>query len=164
MMSRFAKNERQKIIDGYLAATGRNMFVAGEFIDWLAGQPDHPAHPWFFGKDDAEAAREYRIGLARQMAAGLRITARVSEAPAQATQVSVTVREFPAFISPGAGRRDGGGYTPFDPASAVDMAELRRQGVVALHSWLRRYRGAFTDAEVAAVAGLLAEIESDQAA
>ena len=163
-MARFAKTDRQKIIDGYLAETGRNMFIPGEFIDWLGENPDHVAYPWFFAKDDAAAAREYRINMARQMAAGLRITARVSEAPSEARTVNVVVREFPAFMSPGAGRREGGGYVPFDPTSAVDMAELRRQGVMALHSWLKRYRGAFSDAEAAVIDGLLAEIEAAQAA
>lgn len=163
-MARFAKTERQRIIDGYLAETGRNMFHAGEFIDWLAEKPDHVAYPWFFAKDDAEAAREWRIQMARQMVAGLRIVAKVSEAPSEAKPVNVTVREFPAFLSPGAMRKFGGGYTPFDPADAGDMAELRRQGLMALHSWLKRYRGAFAEAEVAQIAGLIAEIEAAEAA
>ena len=44
------------------------MFVPHEFVDWLGGQPDHEAYEWFYGMDDVEAARQYRIGLARQMA------------------------------------------------------------------------------------------------
>lgn len=159
-MAGFPKAERQKIIDGYLAETGSNMFVASEFIDWLSGRPDHVAYPWFFGKDDAAAAREYRIGLARQMAAGLRITAKVSAAPSEAAEVTVTVREFPAYISPVSGRRNGGGYARFDPSDPESVAELRRQGLVALHSWLKRYRGAFIEQEVAVIEGLVADVEA----
>ena len=47
-MAKFTSADRQRIIDGYLSATGRNMFHPAEFIDWLEGQPDHEAHPWFF--------------------------------------------------------------------------------------------------------------------
>ena len=56
-MSRFKRKDRQRIIDGYLSATGRNLFVPAEFVDWLEGQTDHEAWPWFFGSGDAEAAR-----------------------------------------------------------------------------------------------------------
>lgn len=141
-MAGFPTKERQKIIDGYLAETGRNMFVPGEFIDWLSGQPDHVAYPWFFTKGDAEAAREYRIQLARQMASGLRIVAKTEDVK-KAKVVGITVREYPAFMSPAAGRRSGGGYEPFDPKDAVQVAELKRQGIVALKSWLNRYQSVF---------------------
>lgn len=141
-MAGFSRAERQSIVDDYLAATGRNSFHPAEFIDWLEGQPDHVAHPWFFGKDDAEAAREYRIGLARQMASGLRIVAQVEETDARPVSVSVAVREFPAMISPVAHRKDGGGYQRFDPQDSSAMAELQRQGATALRSWIARYRGA----------------------
>ena len=145
-MAGFAKKERQRIIDGYLVATGRNMFHAGGFIDWLEEQPDHEAYGWFFGKDEAAAAREYRIGLARQMASGLRIVARVSEAPSEGSVVSLTVREFPAYHSPMDGRRGGGGYVRTDPEDAAHIAELQRQGIVSLKSWLNRYGSAFGEA------------------
>lgn len=140
-MAGFPMKERQAIIDNYLAATGRNLFNPAEFIDWLGGQPDHEAYPWFFGMDDAAAAREHRIQMARQMANGLRITAQVSQAPAKASTVSVAVREFPAMISPVASRREGGGYVPFDPGDVQQGDELRRQGAQALRAWLARYRG-----------------------
>jgi hypothetical protein len=133
--------KRQAIIDGYLAATGRNMFNASEFIDWLAGRPDHEAYEWFYGMDDATAAREHRIALARSMASGLRITAEVQETPPASAPVKVEVREFPALVSPVAGRKDGGGYQPFNPDDPEMVAELRRQGAQALRSWLARYRG-----------------------
>ena len=148
-MAQFTKADRQRIIDGYLSETGRNMFVPGEFIDWLADNQDHEAHPWFFAKDDASAARVYRIGLARQMASGLRVVAEVSTT--QAKVVQIVVREFPAYVSPVASRKSGGGYEPFDPKDEAAMAELRRQGAVALQSWLRRYRGAFEGVDLSAV-------------
>src|SRR6056297_1230637 len=140
-MSGFPKKERQRIIDDYLSVTGRNMFVAGEFIDWLGDQPEHEAYPWFYGIDDADAAREYRIALARRMASGLRIVAPVSTAPDEAQVVQFSTREYPAYVSPVAGRKSGGGYTRFDPDDPEAVAELMRQGATSLKSWLERYRG-----------------------
>ena len=142
----FTKKDRQAIIDNYLAATGENLFIPGRFIDWLAGRPDHEAYPLFYGKSDAEAAREHRIWIARRMANGLRIVSQVSET--KANVVSVSVREFPAYLSPVAQRQGGGGYQPFEPEDAAQMAELRRQGAVAMRSWLNRYHGAFAAAGV----------------
>jgi hypothetical protein len=140
---------RQAIIDGYLIETGRNMFSAAEFIDWLEGQPDHEAHEWFFGMGDAEAARQHRIALARRMASGLRIVAKVETK--QARVVQITEREYPAYVSPVASRKHGGGYERFDPKDGASMDELRRQGRTALQSWLDRYRGAFADADLTAL-------------
>jgi hypothetical protein len=147
-MAGFPKKKRQQIIDGYLAATGSNMFVASEFIDWLGGQPDHEAYEWFFGQGDEEAARQHRIQMARNMANGLRISARVSEAPEKAEAVSVSVREYPALVSPMAGRKSGGGYEAFHPDDPAMVAELQRQGAQALRSWLHRYRGVAEQAGV----------------
>lgn len=140
-MGGFPMKKRQAIIDGYLVATGANLFDPAAFIDWLSGQPDHEAYEWFFAKDDAAAAREYRIGMVRQWANGLRITANVSEAPTQSRPVAVTMREFPSLVSPVGGRKDGGGYQPFHPDDPAMVAELRRQGAQALRTWLARYRG-----------------------
>jgi hypothetical protein len=141
-MSSFSKKERQRIIDEYLAATGRNMFVPGEFIDWLGDNPDHEAYEWFYGMDDETAAREYRIALARRMASGLRIMSTVSTVPDSAQVVQFSTREYPAYVSPLSGRKSGGGYTPFNPDDPELMAELQCQGAQALLSWLSRYRGA----------------------
>jgi hypothetical protein len=143
---KFTTKTRQAIIDGYLADTGRNMFVPGEFIDWLSGKPDHEAYDWFFSKDDAEAAREYRIGLARRMASGLRIV--VHQEVATGSVVHITTREYPAFVSPVAGRRIGGGYAPFDPTDSGAVADLRKQAAVSLRAWLSRYRGAAGDIDL----------------
>jgi hypothetical protein len=90
-MSGFPKKERQRIVDEYLQNTGRNMFVPGEFVDWLKEQPNHEAYEWFYGMDDGEAARQYRIDLARRMASGLRIV--VSETETSTSKI--TVREYP---------------------------------------------------------------------
>jgi hypothetical protein len=147
-MSGFPKKERQRIIDEYLSVTGRNMFNAGEFIDWLGDNPEHEAYPWFYGMDDATAAREYRIALARRMASGLRIVAQVSVAPDQAQVVQFSTREYPAYVSPVSGRKDGGGYVRFDPEAPEHMAELQAQGAQALRAWLDRYRGAAQSAGV----------------
>ena len=138
-MAKFTSADRQRIIDGYLSATGRNMFHPAEFIDWLEGQPDHEAHPWFFSKSDKEAAREYRVGLARQMASGLRIT--VKDTVHVSKPVAVKIREYPAMVSPVASRCSGGGYHRFDPTDAESVDELRRQAAAALRSWLARYAG-----------------------
>lgn len=136
----FSRADRQAIIDGYLQESGANQFVPGEFVDWLSGHPEHEAYEWFFGQGDEAAAREYRIDLARKMASGLRI---VSSAPAvaQVKLLGVEVREFPAMVSPVAGRKEGGGYVAFSPNDPAMVDELRRQGAQALRSWLARYGG-----------------------
>lgn len=151
----FTSKDRQKIIDGYLNESGENIFQPGAFIDWLGERPDHEAYEWFFGQDDATAAREYRISMARRMASGLRITAKVEET--KSSVVSIAVREYPAFVSPVATRKQGGGYEPFDPKDASAMAELRRQGVVALQSWLKRYAGAFDDVDLSVIEKIAAD-------
>ena len=138
-MSSFNKKTKQRIIDDYLQNTGANMFVPADFVDWLATQPEHEAYPAFYGMDDAEAARQHRIQLARQMASGLRIV--VQESDPQDQVVSLTVREYPTFISPVKLRKSGGGYERFDPESEDSQRELRRQAATALASWLSRYRG-----------------------
>ena len=142
----FKAKDRQRIIDDYLMQTGRNMFLANEFIDWLAGQPEHEAYDAFYGMSDGEAARAHRIGLARRMASGLRIVAR--QETVEANVVQITTREYPAFVSPVAARKSGGGYQPVNPDDGAHLAELRRQGASALRGWLARYRGVFEDAGI----------------
>lgn len=142
----FKAKDRQRIIDGYLAETGRNIFVPSEFIDWLSGQPEHEMYDAFFGVSDAHAARQHRIALARRMASGLRIVAR--EDNTETNVVGVTTREYPAYLSPVEGRRGGGGYEPLDETDEAQLAELQRQGEAALRGWLARYRGVFEHAGV----------------
>lgn len=160
-MAGFTEKDRQRIIDGYLAESGANLFVPADFVDWLADHPEHEAYEWFFGQGDQAAAREHRILMARQMANGLRITANVSTAPAKGQVVSVTVREFPAFVSPVAGRHQGGGYQAFDVNDPGIVAELRRQGAVALLGWLSRYRGVMelTGVDLAPIEQIAASID-----
>jgi len=138
-MAGFPKKERQRIIDEYLAATGRNMFHPAEFIDWLKDQPEHEAYEWFYGMEDEHAARQWRIQLARQMASGLRIVVKHTEPTQQ--KINLVVREYPAFVSPASNRKNGGGYEAFDPDNEQAQQELRRQAAVGLASWLNRYRG-----------------------
>lgn len=147
-MARFTKDERQKIIDDYLQRTGQNLFIAAQFVDWLADQPEHDAYAWFYGMDDATAAREHRINLARSMASGLRITAKFSSAPAQAKSVSVRSSEHPAMISPMSMRTNGGGYVQFDPKDPKCMVEFRNEAAMMLRSWIKRYRVALDDAGI----------------
>ena len=93
------------------------------------------------------------------MASGLRIVAEVSTAPAAGSVVQITVREFPAFVSPVASRKSGGGYEPFDPSDVAAMDELRRQGAVALRSWLARYRGAFNGVDLTVIEEIAAQAD-----
>ena len=138
---RFSKKTKQKVIDDYLASSGKNIFVPDEFVDWLAEQPDHEMYDTFYGVDDQVAAKNWRIDLARRMASGLRIV--VKETIKEKSQVlSIKVAEYPAFISPVRNRKLGGGYEPFNPDDDEAQAELRRQGGVSLTAWLERYRGA----------------------
>ena len=151
----FTSKDRQRIIDNYLNESGENIFQPGAFIDWLGERPDHEAYEWFYGQDDATAAREHRIAMARRMASGLRITVEAKQA--KSSVVSIAVREYPAYVSPVASRKSGGGYEPFDPKDKAAMAELRRQGQVALQSWLNRYAGAFADVDLTVIEQIAAD-------
>lgn len=138
-----SRAEKQRVIDEYLAATGANSFVPGEFIDWLSSKPKHPIYPVFFGLSDRECAREHRIELARKFVFGLRIQVKTEVKTSKVTRVKVL--DYPAFISPLDGRKGGGGYIPFDPKDPSAIDELRRQGAMAMQSWLNRYRAVFDD-------------------
>ena len=139
--------ERQRIVDAYLNASGRNQFVPREFLAWLRERPDHPVHPVFFGMDDAEAAQAWREGRVRHWISGLRIAVRAADAGTSVVSC-VVVRELPAMVSPVAGRREGGGYALVDPSDPAMLAELQRQAAGALDSWFGRYAGV---AEIAGV-------------
>ena len=137
-MSNFAKKTKQRIIDDYLQTTGLNIFKPDEFVDWLATQPEHEMYDAFYGIDDAAAARQWRIDKARQMASGLRIV--VEQKHIEQSDKVLTI-EYPAYISPIATRKSGGGYEPFDPDDEDAQYELRKQAGVILAAWLNRYRG-----------------------
>lgn len=139
-MPAWSARERQRVVDAYLNASGRNQFVPREFLAWLRERPDHPAHPVFFGMDDVDAAQAWREGRVRHWVSGLRIAVRMADAGPSAV-AGVVVRELPAMVSPAAGRSAGGGYAPVDPSDPAMLAELRRQAAGALDSWLGRYAG-----------------------
>ena len=138
-MGNFARKTRQRIILGYLADTGRNMFVPEEFVTWLLDHPEHEMYKAFHGRDD-ELLWQAKLDLARQLASGLRIVVKQEEVQ-QSDGVSIKVAEYPAYISPVAQRKEGGGYEPFDPDDERSQEELRRQAGVALAAWLNRFRG-----------------------
>ena len=138
---RFTQKARQKIIDDYLAKSGANMFVPAEFIDWLEDKPEHPCWKLWHGVDADEAKRKWMIDQVRTFVSGLRIVC--SEQVITNSNVkSITVREYPAYISPAQNRQNGGGYVRFDPENAAAMAELQSQAAASLRVWLDRYRGA----------------------
>jgi len=159
-MAQFTKDQRQEIIDDYLRETGENLFVAAQFVDWLADKKEHVAYPWFYGMDDKTAAREHRIGLARNMASGLRITATFSSAPNQAKSVSVKTKDHPAMISPLSMRTSGGGYISFDPNDEKCMSEFRNEAAMMLRSWVKRYRITLEDADVERLNAIANSIEA----
>ena len=135
------QQERQAVIDEYISDTGEAVVTAHAFVEWLRPKGSHPAHSFFFAKSDEAAAAEYRMIRFRQFANGLRITVNVTYADPVTSVVRVVPREFPTLVSRVSGRRAGGGYTPFAADDQASVAELRRQGAVALRSWLARYRG-----------------------
>ena len=134
-MPAFDRTYRQKIIDEYLNATGNNHFVPGEFLEWLEPQEDHRVWSVFFGKSDEEAAHQYRLSVARQFVAGLRI---VVHSQSETGPVSVMV---PAFISPVSERRAGGGYVSVDVREHDTTQELCRQAAADLDRWIKRWGG-----------------------
>ena len=42
---------RNRIRADYLAQSGREAFVKAEFLEWLAGRPNHECHDLFFGHE-----------------------------------------------------------------------------------------------------------------
>jgi hypothetical protein len=104
---------------------------------------------------------EYRMIRFRQFANGLRITVNVTYTDPVTSVVKVAPREFPTLVSVVSGRKAGGGYTPFEATDPASVAELRRQGAVALRSWLARYRGVMdmTGVDVAPIEQIAASIE-----
>ena len=143
---RFGKKQLQQFIDDYLAETGENQFVPSAFVAWLGGKPQHPLHALVFSKTNDEAAFAWRVDYVRRLTSGLRITVKIEETKRRVT--SVVVRQFPAMVSPVAGRRLGGGYSAFDPNDAESVAELVRQGLSALNSWVGRFGDVFDHAKI----------------
>ncbi len=138
---------KQKVIDNYLNESGSNRFVPAEFLVWLKDRPEHDCYEVFFGMSDQEAAQAYREELVRKWVSGLRVIVR-SEGEDLRRVGSVEVREYsvPLVHSPVESRREGGGYVHTNPTDPEHLAELARQGAVALAAWIERFGG---------VAGLL---------
>jgi hypothetical protein len=143
------KERRQQTIDEYLSDTGANMVIGSEFIEWIAARPEHPAHAYFCGMSQDDMVREYQLVLFRRFIGGLDL--RVRYAQPERREVNIQAVRSPAYISPRKFRDMGGGYVRFEPDDPELVSELRRQGVVALNSWLARYAVAFTDSEIAAI-------------
>ena len=144
-MAGFDRTYRQKIVDEYLNATGRNHFVPVEFLEWLKPRLDHRAWPIFFGASDEEAALQHRLSLVRSFVSGLRIKVTIAGEVESASQVVVRV---PAFVSAMSKRAEGGGYVPVDVHDEPTLAELCRQASGDLARWIERYEG------VSKIAGL----------
>jgi|TARA_R100001224_G_scaffold105206_1_gene78904 hypothetical protein len=138
-MTKFNKKTRQRIVDEYLHASGKNHFISQEFVDWVAQRPEHEYYGTLFDKSDAERANQSRVDQVNQMISGLRIT--VTEEVKVNKEITFRVTEYPSYISPVARRKSGGGYDAFDPHNPADQQELRRQAGTALASWLNRFRG-----------------------
>tara|TARA_R110000868_G_scaffold179574_1_gene419673 strand:- start:315 stop:803 length:489 start_codon:yes stop_codon:yes gene_type:complete len=131
-MAAFNRTYRQQIVDEYMNDTGANSFIPAAFLEWLQPQTDHRVYSVFFGKDDEEAAWQYRLHLARNFVAGLRIRVAVSE---------TEVVKVPAFISPISERKAGGGYVTVDWSDGNKSGEVYRQAAADLERWIKRYEG-----------------------
>lgn len=157
---KLTKGDRQRIVDGYLAETSAEVFRAREFLEWLQPREDHPAWPVFFGRDEADLARERREQLVRHFVSDLRIRIRYSSAT-ESGLVSFRVAEVPAFVSPLNWRAQSGGYRRVDGDDA--LADVRSEGARALRAWLERYRGAFEVAgyDVTGLDAFLVVVDAD---
>ena len=138
---------RQQIVDEFLNETQRNTFIPAEFLEWLKDKPDHRAYPVFYGKSEADAAQEFRLGLVRNFVSGLRIKIAVSSAPNEARQVNVTL-SVPAFVSVVSDRAKGGGYAATDVNDPETMRELAKQAATDVRRVFERHSG------VAAIVGV----------
>ena len=163
-MAGFSQTRRQRIIDGYLAESGRNTFRPGEFIDWLADKPEHEAYAAFYSLEDAEAARAYRIELARRFVSGLRVTVTESTEDDASRKVTVSTHQAPAFMSPMDGRAKGGGYVAYDPNDPESVSMFRHEAHQAFGQWVKRYETALTPTERKTAKTLLETLAEEIAA
>jgi len=159
-MAGFTQQRRQRIIDDYLTQTGQNIFKPGEFIDWLADKPDHEAYNAFYALDDAEAARSYRIELARRFVNDLRIVVVTETVETKTNAIVTTTADAPRYFSPLENRKtDGGGYVAYDPHDETSVASFRKEAAMTLSAWKRRYLSALTEPEREALGKLMAHME-----
>lgn len=160
-MAGFSQTRRQRIIDGYLADSGRNTFRPGEFIDWLADKPEHEAYAAFYSLEDAEAARAYRIELARRFVSGLRVTVTQNTEDEESRKVTVSTHQAPAFMSPLDGRMKGGGYVAYDPNDPESVSLFRQEAHQAFGQWVKRYESALSPTERESVKTLLLSLAEE---
>jgi hypothetical protein len=154
-MAGFSQARRQRIVDGYLAVSGRNTFKAHEFIDWLADKPEHEAYKAFYGIADSEAARAYRIELARRFVSGLRVVVTQHVTDAESRTITISKAEAPVYISPLDSRYQRGGYVAYDPSDADSVTAFRKEATHTLESWVKRYVSALTPSEAASARALI---------
>lgn len=143
-MSRFTKQERQKIVREF-ALRHNGVYNPSLFVEEVreAGE-SHPAHSWFEW-DAGKAALAYQVEQAREFARDLRIKFTVEDV-GRTTPITIREAPMPMVISPVAGRRAGGGYVLVNPDSPEHMAEHCGQAATALRAWVSRYQSALVHA------------------
>lgn len=138
MKRKLSKADRQRIVKDYADRHGGKFEINGFLREVRASNGTHEAWPWFEW-DPFKAHEEHLRNQAREFVQGLTITFKIEMI--ERNVGAVIVREAPAYISPVANRRDGGGYHSVDPNNPEHRAEIARQGLVALESWVDRYGG-----------------------
>ena len=139
--TRFSKTLRQQIIEEYVARRGEydpKSFVA----EVREVGPSHAAYDWFEW-NNTEAADQYRFWQARMFVQGIRVKVEIEHVERKIAGVRV-LDAVPAYVSPIAARKDGGGYFKLDPENPSHIRELRMQAIVALDNWIRRYGAVYS--------------------
>lgn len=158
-MALYTKALRQRIIEDFARRNNLVTFDPALFLQEVCETgPSHPAYEWFEW-DDTKAAHSYRIEQARAFGRDIRVVSTIETID---RNEHIKVREVvtPFIQSPISGRQDGGGYYFFNVNNPEHMAELCRQGAVALRAWLNRYSAAlahvqFSDKQFEKAIGLL---------
>lgn len=143
MATNFNKAARAKIVRDFADING-GVFEPKAFLAHVrATGPDHPAWAWF-DWDDGRAAEKYRVEQARRFVEG--ITIKYEIRTQKARTVRLVSEPVPAFISPLAHRRDGGGYQELHAGDVFLMGELVAQAARDGRAFQKRYAGAFRHA------------------
>lgn len=160
MTRKFTTTARQAILDEFVARHGG--YDPKVFLDEVRlSNGGHPAHAWFTWQDHV-AADAHRLHEARTFVQGLRVKFDVITTTRGVR--AVTVREAPAYLSPVAGRKAGGGYFATDPNDDTHMAELRQQAATALGSWLSRFGSTLDVADDRALRRVIDKLSATEAA
>lgn len=136
MTRKFTKKLREKIVADYIAKHG-HFDPRGFLREVRNSNGSHPAWPWFEW-NDGKAAEEYRVEQAREFVQGLTISFQVETI--ERSVPTIKTKEFPAYVSPLDGRRDGGGYLAVDPENPAHLNEIERQGLIMLEAWMKRFK------------------------